>query len=216
MLILFGVLAVANLVSVTLGIEALEWATKPLLCLVLAVYVLREAPRHRLLAAGLVFAMAGDVALLVDGQVAFVVGMSAFLVMQVCYLAVFTREGAWSGLRARPWIAGTYLVVWLGAGVLLWEPLGGLRVPVLLYGLALVTMAAFGAGLNRVAGLGGALFAFSDLLVGLGVTGTDFTGRSPVLMATYIAAQFLIVRGVIAGRSVVRKDSPIAPVSHPS
>ncbi|WP_336207690.1 lysoplasmalogenase [Nonomuraea sp. LPB2021202275-12-8] len=193
MLILFGVLAVANLISVTLGVEALEWATKPLLCPVLAAYVLRTVPRHRLLAAGLVFAAAGDVALLVEGQVAFVIGMTSFLVMQICYIVVFVRAGA----RLR-WGAAGYLLVWVVAGVMLWGPLGGLAVPVLLYGLALVTMAAFASGVNPVAGIGGGLFAFSDLLVGLGVTGTDFSGRGTVLMTTYIAAQFLIVRGVLS------------------
>lgn len=193
MLILFGVLAMANLLSVTLGVEALEWVTKPLLCPVLAAYVLRVAPERRLLAVGLLFAAGGDVALLVEGQVAFIIGMASFLVMQICYIVVFIREGAELG-RA----GGVYLLVWMAAGVLLWGPLGGLAVPVLMYGVALVTMAAFAAGVNLVAGIGGGLFAFSDLLVGLGVVGTGFPGRSVLLMTTYILAQFLIVRGVVS------------------
>ncbi|MFG1941959.1 lysoplasmalogenase [Nonomuraea sp. NPDC048826] len=192
MLILFGVLAVADLVAVALGIEWLEWVAKPLLCLVLAAYVLRTAPRQRLLAIGLVFGSAGDTALMVDGQVAFLVGMTAFLVMQICYIAVFVRMGS----RPR-WAAVAYLLVWAAAAVVLWQPLGGLAVPVLVYGLTLVTMAALAAGVNLVAGVGAGLFVFSDFLVGLGVTGTDFTGRSVILMTTYILAQFLIVRGVL-------------------
>lgn len=44
MLILFGMLALANVFSVALGVEWLEWVTKPLLCPVLAAYVLRLAP----------------------------------------------------------------------------------------------------------------------------------------------------------------------------
>ncbi|MDA0635290.1 lysoplasmalogenase [Nonomuraea sp. MCN248] len=192
MLILFAVVAVADLIAVAWGIEWLEWVAKPLLCLVLAAYVLRTAPRQRLLATGLVFATAGDVALLVDGQVAFLVGMTAFLVMQICYIVVFVRLGS------RPRLAAVaYLLVWAAAAVTLWQPLGGLAAPVLAYGLVLVAMAAFAAGVNAVAGIGGALFVFSDFLVGLGVTGADFSGRGVALMTTYILAQFLIVRGVL-------------------
>lgn len=36
---------------------------------------------------------------------------------------------------------------------MLWEPLGAPAAPVLVYGLALVTMAAFAGGLGRVAGM---------------------------------------------------------------
>ncbi|WP_063780813.1 lysoplasmalogenase [Nonomuraea sp. SBT364] len=198
MLILFGVLAVANVSSVALGVEWLEWMTKPLLCPVLAAYVLRRAPGRRLLAAALLFAAAGDVALLVEGQAAFVAGMTSFLVMQICYIVVFVRAGS----RPR-WGAAAYLAVWTGAAVVLWEPLGALAAPVLVYGLALVTMAAFAGGLGRVAGIGGALFAFSDFLVGLGVAGMGSPGRSTVLMTTYIVGQFLIVRGVLGSARVL-------------
>ncbi|MEV4220067.1 lysoplasmalogenase [Nonomuraea sp. NPDC049725] len=199
MLIIFGVLAVANVFSVALGIEWLEWATKPLLCPVLAAYVIRRAPRLRLLSVGLLFAAAGDVALLIEGQAAFIAGMTAFLVMQICYIVVFVREGS----RPR-WGAAAYLLVWVAAAMVLWEPLGTLAAPVLGYGLALMTMAAFAGGLGLVAGLGGALFAFSDFLVGLGVAGMGFPGRSTVLMTTYILGQLLIVLGVLGSTRVLQ------------
>ncbi|GAA3442834.1 lysoplasmalogenase [Planomonospora venezuelensis] len=210
MLLLYAGLALADLLAVLLDIPALEWASKPLLAPVLAVYLLRADPRQRLLPAGLAFAAAGDVALLMEGRIAFAAGMACFLAMQVCYIAAFARAGAFAVLRARPWVPGVYLLVWLAASVALWDALGGLRIPIVLYGLALIAMAAAASGVGRVVAAGGALFAVSDLLIGLGVAGTQFPGRGLVVMATYVLAQVLIVCGFLRA---VRQAGPAEPAA---
>ncbi len=77
----------------------------------LALYVLttRWTPQRRsvglLVVAGLVFAAAGDTALLLRGTVALLAGMALFLVTQVRYLLAWLILGAGPELRRRWWIA---------------------------------------------------------------------------------------------------------------
>jgi uncharacterized membrane protein YhhN len=171
----------------------LETAAKALLMPSLLLWVMAAlgpaAPRSLVL--GLVFATLGDVALVSF----FEVGMLGFLVMQLCYIAGFLALGAAAGLRRRWPVALGYAATWLGVNVALGPAFGDLRIPILLYSLALVTMAALAGGLSIRVALGGAVFLLSDALIGVGRAGLEFPGRSPLVMVTYLLGQYLIVTG---------------------
>ncbi|MDG6102219.1 lysoplasmalogenase [Dactylosporangium aurantiacum] len=181
--------AAAELTGVALSWEPLQWVAKPLLAPLLLWYLLSTAGRSAL-GWGLVFACAGDVALLVPGTAAFLIGMACFLGTQVCFLVAFLRRAP----LHRPAAAG-YAVLWAALNALLWPSLGALRVPILVYSLALSAMAAAAYAVSRRVAVGAALFLLSDLLIGLGAADLDFPGRDLVVMATYIAALFLITTG---------------------
>ena len=72
-------------------------------------------------------------------------------------------------------------------------------VPVLVYGACLGTMAVLSTGVNRVTAAGGALFLVSDGLIALEafVPGFDLPAQGFWVMTTYLAAQALIVAGVL-------------------
>jgi uncharacterized membrane protein YhhN len=197
----FAVAIAADLALISFGADPLRWATKPALMLLLLCHLIIATPPGlrpaRLLGLGLLFACAADIALLLDGTPAFLVGMGLFALMQVTYLAVFVRLGALSTLRGRWIVPACYLVFWLGANVILWPRLEALAVPVAVYSLLLVAMAAAAGALNRLAAVGGLLFVVSDLTLGLGVTGLEFPLQSQTVMATYAAAQLLLVLGTI-------------------
>jgi uncharacterized membrane protein YhhN len=146
-----------------------------------------------LLVAALALATVGDVGLEFDAT--FLVGMGGFLAMQVCYVLGFLRLGAWGQVRRRWWVGAAYLAVWVGANLLLGPRLGDLRVPILVYSLALAVMATVAAGVDRRTGLGGLLFLVSDLLIGFELADLDFRGRGTIVMVTYLAAQYLLVSG---------------------
>lgn len=186
----FGVVAAVELIGVAAGVTALQWLAKPLLAPVLLAYLLRARRRVDGVAVGLVFATAGDVALLLSGRTAFLVGMGCFLGAQVGFLTAFLRH-------RRPSVAAVvgYLVCWAAANAALWNALGPLRLPVLGYSLALSLMAAAATGVSRRVAVGGALFLVSDLLIGLDAAGTTLPGHSLAVMTTYIAALLLITTG---------------------
>ncbi|EXG82895.1 lysoplasmalogenase [Cryptosporangium arvum] len=189
MLTLFAVAAGLELIGVAFDVAVLQWVAKPLLAPLLAIYLLRRRGFGPVVVA-LGFATAGDVALLIDDERAFLVGMAFFLGTQACLISVFTRRG-----RLRRGALAGYAVLWAGANAALWERLGDLRVPVLVYSLALSVMAATAAGISRRVAAGGALFLVSDFLIGLGAADITVPGQDLLVMVTYIAALALIVTG---------------------
>lgn len=198
-LTLFGALTVGNLISVATGLSTLEWLTKPLLMPMLIVLVLVSgglAHHHaRLMVFGLATATIADIALLIDTDLAFLIGMGFFLIMQAGYITVFVKLGAGNGVRRRPWLIPALLVFLAAFFIPLWSELGDFAVPMALYGLALAGMALFAIGLSTRTGIGGVLFLISDLLIGINVGGLDFPGRGVIIMTTYIAAQYLLITG---------------------
>jgi uncharacterized membrane protein YhhN len=193
---LFAVAAVVELAGVATDSTLTQWLAKPLLAPLLLAYLWSVRRRMDGVAVGLAFATAGDVALLLPGDAAFLAGMGCFLATQAAFLTAFLRHRR---PRAAAW-AG-YLLVWAAANAVLWGSLGPLRVPVLGYSLALCLMAAAAVGVSRRVAVGGALFLFSDLLIGVGAAGTDFPGRGLLVVSTYSAALFLITTGWVAARA---------------
>ena len=186
---LFFLAAAVELTGVALSWHPLQWIAKPLLAPLLLWYLYRRAGMT-LIGWGLVFAFAGDVALLVPGTVPFLLGMACFLGTQVCFLLAFLRRAP---LRVSAAVG--YGVLWAALNVLLWPSLGTLRIPILVYSLALSAMAAAAVAVSRAVAAGAALFLLSDLLIGLGAADLDFPARDLIVMTTYIAALLLITTG---------------------
>ena len=215
LLMAYAGLVLLNLLGVTLHQELLEWSTKPLLAPVLAMYLWRLTHRgHPLVLAALAFATAGDVALLLPGAGAFVVGTACFLATQLCYIAAFVRQGAAAYLRARPLLVMGCLAVWAAANAVLLPQLGPLAWAVAPYSGALLTMAASACVMGPRAAWGGAVFVSSDLLVGLGASRLEFTGRPVLVMATYAAAQFLLTDAFVHARPAREVENLDGPNAH--
>ncbi|MEU1282105.1 lysoplasmalogenase [Streptomyces sp. NPDC005805] len=182
-------------VLVDLGSLLAEWqpghlVAKPLLLPLLALLVV-NARGPRALVAALLCGWGGDVLLLVDHETAFLAGMGCFAAGHVCYLVLFGR----SGVRWRP--AAGYALAGGVLVVLLWPGLpAGLRVPVAAYAVLLTLMACRATGVGRTAAAGGGLFLLSDALIAGGLAGWPaLPGQAFWVMATYCAAQFLLVMG---------------------
>ncbi|MFC9684786.1 lysoplasmalogenase [Streptomyces sp. NPDC056948] len=197
----FGLAAAVDLVSLAAGFDAGHTVAKPLLMPLLALWAaLRRAPR--LLLAALLFGWGGDVLLLSDAEPAFLAGMGSFAAGHVCYLGLFRTYGSRNAVpRARAGLLalgyGTALVTTVA---LLWPDLpADLRVPVAGYSLLLTAM-AYGSvtRLGLLAGLGGALFLLSDMLIATGVADWPQLPRPDFwIMLTYIAAQALLAGGTL-------------------
>lgn len=206
----FGLLTALNLLSVATGNSTLEWLTKPLLMPVLLWLLLARGaaePRTKpWLLTGLVSATVADIALLVPGESALLTGIGFFAMMQLCFITAYTRvTRILAGWRTLLWIPLAYLAFWLGFNTLMWTSFGTMALPIAVYSLLLATMAAAASAISVPVGLGGLLFMVSDLMIGLGIANIDFPGRGVAIMATYCAAQFLIITG-LAGRG--RADRP--------
>lgn len=192
--------------AVDLGSLLADWhlghvLAKPLLMPLLVAYVItRGAPR--LLVAALLFGWGGDLALLFDAEPAFLLGMGSFAAGHVCYLVLFGRRGT------NPLLGGAYGLALVGTVGLLWGDLpADLRIPVAGYSLLLTAMAYRSSALGRTAGIGGALFLLSDTLIATGVAQWPQLPRPDFwIMATYLAAQYLLATGVLAPAQAYRRE----------
>jgi uncharacterized membrane protein YhhN len=182
------------------GLWSLLAIAKPLTTILLIALAWQRGGPPRLrgaIVAGLVLSLVGDVALLWPQQ-GFLPGLVAFLLAHLAYLFAFSARVR---LAARPLAFAAYGVV---AGLILWRLWPGvpaaLQVPVLVYVLALASMAAQAAcwalaepGAHaRRAALGGALFVASDAVLAFNKFAAPVELAPLAILSTYWSAQALI------------------------
>lgn len=203
---IFLALATVHLVWQVTGQEAYASAAQWFLMPALAAFLLirtRGTERTRLVRLTLValfLSWLGDTAPdLASGDTAFLLMVGFFLVAQVVYIATFWPHHDQSVLRHRRGLLLPYAVAIAALIVACAPHAGGLLVPVLVYGLLLGTMAVLATGVGPLVWAGGALFLVSDGLIALEAFAPWW--QLPLqgfwVMLTYLAAQLLIVLGVI-------------------
>lgn len=207
-IILSTLVLVSGLVDIVAdyaGSRRVVYTFKPLtLVLLLLMAFLAPGPApaaYRLLiAAGLVFSLGGDVLLMLPSK-PFVPGLVSFLVAQLFYTAAFVTG---SGFRLSLPVAlpcAVYFVVLLR---ILLPHAGRMKLPITLYGLAIVTMvwqaaerwAAVPATGALLAAAGAVLFAISDSGLAINRFVRPFRASQAVVLGTYFVAQLLITLSV--------------------
>ncbi|HWP17523.1 MAG TPA: lysoplasmalogenase [Burkholderiaceae bacterium] len=184
------------------------WVLKPLTTTLLIAHVARtpaiETDLRRWVLAGLVLSLAGDTALL--WREGFLAGLVCFLCAHLAYIVGYARRVPMFA-RWEPFVfyglvaAGTLTHLWPGVPA-------GLRVPVVMYVLCLVAMAAQAAawawfargtptmGRAGLAAAGGALFLTSDTLLAVDRFTQPLALRDVWVLGTYWAAQWCIAASV--------------------
>jgi alkylglycerol monooxygenase len=161
-----------------------------------------------LLLAALAFSLAGDVFLMLKDY--FLQGLVSFLVAHLCYIALFKAGVPWlPGKR----IAG--IVFGLGAamyaGLFVFLP-NALKIPVALYTTAICLMAAQAMGRASVlrdraslgVAIGAGFFMASDSLLAVNRFAVPLPMAQFWVLATYYAAQLLIVHHFISPSGTAR------------
>lgn len=227
-----GALATA---TSALGFTAWHLLFKPLTMAIAIVYVANHAypmsatgrfGLHRsywLLLSALLGSLAGDVFLMLSEHL-FIPGLVSFLLAHLCYIALFKQGVGWFGHRGA--LGGT-LALGLGMYAFLWQ--GGLpaalRVPVAVYVVVIALMAAQAWGRHAAlrersslaVALGACCFMLSDSLLAT----NRFVQPLPLsqlwVLATYYAAQVLIVSGMVtaltrgAAHQADARTQPLTP-----
>ncbi|WP_087747713.1 MULTISPECIES: lysoplasmalogenase family protein [unclassified Acidovorax] len=170
-----------------------------------------------LLAAALAGSLAGDVFLMFPGF--FIPGLVSFLVAHLFYVALFKRGQAWFPHRGA-------LAATLGIGVAMYAFLwaGGLpsalRVPVAAYVLVIALMAAQAIGRAKMlrdtpsllVAIGAGFFMLSDSLLATNRFVHPLPMAQVWVLATYYAAQALIVAGLLRGAALA-EPAPAATLT---
>jgi len=201
----YGSLLVIHLVGLVAGLPLVATLTKPLLvpCLAAWVWLDRRTIRgHGLIIAALLFSWLGDVLLMLPGEAYFMGGLAAFLSAHVCYIWIFSRVVTFHPLRVLPFLMYVALLL---AGPLNGELPENLRVPVYSYIAVITAMGSLASlrntqqpGYEQVL-VGSILFILSDSFLALNKFSSPLPLAGFWVMLTYGLAQYLIVKGYLAG-----------------
>lgn len=199
----------ANVIAKIIPSEELDQFTKPLLMPLLMFYVYRSSIgkttlRILLLSGALLFSWLGDVVLMYQSnEVYFMAGIGLFLMAQIIYIVVLRKstyqKPTLNLYRVFPFILYALALFY----VLL--PAGDFTIPIVVYGLVIMTMVIM-ARLRegntsqesyQLALYGSILFVLSDSILAFNSFHTAIPYAGVFIMATYCAAQLLLVKGLL-------------------
>ena len=206
---IYWVIGLINLIAHLGEWSVLNQYSKPLLMPVLLYLLYCQAQGHinlarLLLAVAIIFSWAGDVALLFDGDLFFMLGLGAFLVAHIFYIIAMNK----AVFRPLKFQIKYLWPLFLFGGILMFfiiPKTGNLVIPVCLYATCLLFM--MGAAILRREKtdrdsyqwtfLGALLFVISDSLLAVDRFAMPFDTADFLVMLTYIPAQYFIVRGIL-------------------
>ena len=207
LVVCFAVVAVANWAAVATARRALVIVTKPLATVLLVALAatagsIDGGARAALVVAAL-FGLAGDVALLFEGEAAFMAGLGAFAVGHGAFVATAVLVGvsATTALLAVPFM--TVLLGWrfLPETVPGARRAGGpvLMGAVLFYAVIISAMVLTATGTGRwAAAIGAMSFAVSDWILGFDRFVRSLRCAPLAVMVTYHVGQLLLILGLAA------------------
>jgi len=201
-LILFILVSVADLINVCFELPY-RYFTKSLIIPSLTSYLISTSPKTKGLyffVIALFFAWLGDVLLLFSGANFFLLGLGSFLVMQILYSFIFYKERKINSKKAL--ITAFLLIIFcVSFNNYLWPFVQEIRVPVIVYSIAIALMTFTGINRDRkLIGyqyilLGVLLFVVSDSILAINSFGPGIWNGGFLVMLTYILAQYFIVEG---------------------
>jgi len=212
LLYLFGIDLILDLIATHYGMTEWRYTTKPLLMILLGIFVWRQHFTNKkiktllLLAIGL--SLSGDIFLLFDksDSLNFIFGLVSFLVAHIFYILLFiqVKRSYFPQRRWNPWIIIALLLYVVVLIYILNPFLGDLKIPVIVYALVLSGMlitAWHAFYFNNQSGgrwiiIGAMCFVLSDSLLAFNKFYAPFEFAGIVIMLTYGIAQLFIATGV--------------------
>ncbi len=217
----FLILALLELSGRLLGSEEITWVTKPLLMPALMLFFVQSAPKTPLntyILAALFFSFLGDTLLMLvpRSEYFFMAGLGSFLLAHLIYI-VINMSAITEGERGfKPqWQDLIFVAYGLGIFSLINNDLGSMYIPVVIYTVVICLMAitarkrwkktdnqSFKLVLS-----GAILFVISDSILALDKFYKPFETAGFLIMLTYLAAQFLLVKGFIVFIQKIRPEA---------
>jgi uncharacterized membrane protein YhhN len=212
--LVFAIIILVELTGRLVDNINLEYLVKPLIMIWVAVYFVIFKKKKTFAVPVLLaffFSWLGDNFLMLSGknELFFFAGVGGFFCAQITYIYTFSRyseKGGKGYLQKNPLLALVFLAYLAGILSLLFPGLEGIMKPIIIvYALSLIGMSMM--ALNRKGRVGrrsyllvftgSILFLISDSMIALDKFYSEFWLAGFWIMITYIAAQYLIMRGLI-------------------
>jgi len=220
--LIFLVIVILELIGTVNGSKWLDYPVKPFILIWIAAYFLimtKPQPYRWLVILAFFFSWAGDMLLMFGwkSDMFFFAGVGGFFLSQVTYIQAFRKFGISQGkelIARKPIWALPFLIYLVGIYVFLYPHLEGIMKPVVaLYAMSLLGMSA--AAFNRkglmdtksfrILFIGSVFFVLSDSLLAINKFATPIPNEGFMVMATYMLAQYLIMRGLLEGSKTIRR-----------
>jgi len=219
---IFYINAIANLFAQIIKSEWLDFITKPLIMSTLLIYYLLARKQKAntltyLMVGAIIFSWLGDIILMLQFQFEglFVFGLASFLIAHLFYIPAYGRaiapdqsDDSKTFIRTR---IAFLIFVGLALIYLLLPSLDSMLIPVALYTIVIISMAIAavmrkGRTIDRsfiMVYSGALLFIMSDAMIAINKFLNPLVQARLLIMATYIAAQLLIVRGILVHEKAI-------------
>ncbi|WP_460191087.1 lysoplasmalogenase [Urechidicola sp. KH5] len=206
LLLLFAIISLSYVIGLILENQTIIFVFKPLIMLsLMGYYSSMVAKPNKLFLGAIFFSFLGDVFLLYDLELNFILGLSSFLIAHLLYISVFKKLISNTSIAQKvvAFIPFTGLYVFL-----MWylkDVLGAMQVPVFVYG-AVICIFGYIAFLHYVkrqtalAGVlvvGSLLFIVSDSLLAINKFYYKQVGFDEIIIITYILAQYSICKFMV-------------------
>jgi uncharacterized membrane protein YhhN len=219
--LLFLIAAIAEIASQLVDWPMVHWAAKPLLLIFLAAYYRQSVQSpNRFFFLALAFCWVGDVFLLFDhlNAIYFMAGLGSFLVAHLLFIFAYRQlRFAGAGLNGPQRARFSFPIILAGTGLVtvLYSRLGDLRIPVMIYSLALTLMvlnSIFRSGRTSAKSFwlvffGAVFFMLSDSLLAINKFYQPIDYAGAWVITTYIMAVFFITEGAIFHSKNVEVDA---------
>lgn len=223
-LVLFVLVSLLELITQVNVLPEAHLVAKPLLIPFLLMYYFFSLPsdeRSNTLVLALCFSWIGDVLLMFQnrGELYFMFGLLAFLIAHLFFIFTYRQHKSEDDSRALLGVQRfrySFPILLAGTGLItiLYPHLGGLRYPVMIYTIVIMAMtlnALFRFGRTSLFSFslvffGSILFMISDSMIAINKFMAPIAYSGFWVMSTYIAAQFLIVEGIILHRRNATSD----------
>lgn len=218
---LFIILFIFSVVGVFAGIVTqlkwLDYLCKPLIMISIGGYFIQKSKNLdnkivRFALFAFLFSLFGDILLMFagEGMIFFMLGLGSFLIAQIGYIFLFRHtliiSKNQSYIRKHPFLLMGYLIFGGIVYYVLFNQLDiVLKIAVFVYMVAILSMSAMAlnhfrsvnsASFNIVLA-GSVLFVISDTLIAFDKFLTPIPNDRLLVMSTYMAAQFLIMKGIL-------------------
>ena len=206
----FVFILISDLISLAIGNEIIHALIKPLVVPSIAFYFLsKEVIKYKAgkyLVMVLMFSWLGDILLIFDSSLHFLLGLFSFLMAHFFYILIFSSYTIPFKIRVTHMVTILFFLV-MATFILqaVWDKTGNLQIPVLIYTIVISVMGVT-ATFNTIENgdyysiFGALLFIISDALIALNtfhnisLKGFNFPF---LIMLTYMGAQLILVSSVI-------------------
>ncbi len=202
---IFATISILEIISGTIGFQEGVTLTKPLIMPSIIIFYYLQSQKNLekrdiFMLIAFTFSWLGDVFLMFSEEIFFMLGLGSFLMTHLFYIYVFSRNKGKANWSARIFIP----ILSISVFSLIYPKVEkGLLIPVLVYMLAISTMAITASERKtntesfRFVFVGAMLFLISDSFLAIEKFAYKIPASTILVMSTYVLAQYFIATGFL-------------------